>query len=150
MEEVIFTEDQIATVEAAAEAMIPGDEFDEGVLEMSPGHVIATRARYQADIAQAYLKGLKGMEESARIMCGESARFVDLSMEDRTRILKAMWRDAAPGEIWHGFSSKKFYVTLRNDVCFIYMTDPEVCSRIGFLGKSALEGGYPDYDQPQS
>lgn len=150
MKETMFTDDQIATIDAAAEAIIPGDEFDGGVIELNPGYVIATRVRYQEDIADLYLKGLKGIEDSVAIMFGKERKFADLSLEERSRILKAMRRGVAPGAGWRDVSSQKFYTTLRSDVCFIYMTDPEVCQRIGFPGESTLKGGYPDYAEPQS
>ena len=149
MKETVFTDDQIAMVEALAEAIIPGDETGGGVADLSPGYVIATRVRYQPEIADIYLKGLKGVEDSVAIMFGTGRKLTDLSIEERSRLLQAMRRDVAPGAAWRNVSSQKFYLTLRSDVCFIYTTDPEVCKRIGFLGRSALEGGYPDFADPQ-
>lgn len=149
MKEVIFTDNQIATLAAAAEAIIPGDEFDGGVAALSPGHAIATRVRYQEHIASLYLKGLKGLDDSVAIMFWGGRKFADLRLVERRRVLQAIRRGAAPGAGWREVSSQSFYNTFRADVCFVYMTDPEVCQRIGFPGESTARGGYPDYAQRQ-
>ena len=150
MNETILTDDQIATLAAAADAIIPGDDFDEGVAPLGPGHVIATRVRYQPQVADLYVKGLRGIADSVGIMFGPGRRFADLSLVERARVLEAMRRGVAPGAGWREVSSHGFYLTLRADVCFVYTTDPEVCRRIGFPGESTARGGYPDYAQPQS
>lgn len=150
MSEVIFSEDQIAVIQAAAEAMIPADEYDGGAGELSPGYVVATRVRYQPPVAALYLKGLKGIDDSVEIMFGDGRKFADLDIEERTRVLNAIRSGAAPGRTWQDFSSQKFWGQLRQDVFFIYMTDPEVCQRIGFGGESTEKGGYPDQAEPQS
>lgn len=149
MSEVIFTEDQIAVVQAAAEAMIPADEYDGGAGELSPGYVVATRVRYQPPIAAMYLKGLKGIEDSVGIMIGDGRKFADLTVDGRTRVLNAIRRGSAPGKTWEDFSSQKFWGQLRQDIFFIYMTDPVVCERIGFGGESTEKGGYPDQAERQ-
>ena len=43
-----------------------------------------------------------------------------------------------------------FFKQLRMDVCALYLSDPGVWARIGFPGPSSAQGGYPDFDRPQS
>jgi hypothetical protein len=43
-----------------------------------------------------------------------------------------------------------FFRQLRADVCALYLSDPAVWARIGFPGPSTAQGGYPDFDQPES
>jgi hypothetical protein len=148
MSEPILTEEHVASIAAAAEAIIPADAFDGGVAPLDPGPVIATRARYQAQVARLYTAGLAALEQSVSIMF-PGRRFVDLSLSERGRVLTAMRNGAAPGAAWRNISSQEFYRTLRTDVCFVYMTDPDVGRRLGFPGPSTSAGGYPDYDQPQ-
>lgn len=149
MSEPILTDEHVATIAAAAEAIIPADDFDGGVAPLDPGPVIATRARYQAHVARLYARGLAALEQSVSIMF-PGRRFVGLSLAERGRVLTAMRNDAAPGAAWRDVSSQEFYRTLRGDVCFVYMTDPDVCRRIGFPGPSTSAGGHPDYDRPQA
>jgi hypothetical protein len=150
MTERILSEDQVAAIAAAAEAIIPADTGDPGVAPLGPGHVIGMRARYQPHVAEFYASGLEALEESVRIMFGPDRRFAELSLSDRARVLTALRRGSAPGAAWRDVSCRSFYAMLRADVCFVYLTDPDVSRRIGFPGESTSRGGYPDYDQPQA
>ena len=149
MSEPILSDEHVAAIAALAEAIIPADDFDGGVAPLDPGPVIATRARYQAAVAQLYTRGLAALEQSLSIMF-PGRRLPDLSLAERGRLLTAMRNGAAPGAAWREVSSQEFYRTLRGDVCFVYTTDPEVCRRIGFPGPSTSTGGYPDFDRPQA
>jgi Gluconate 2-dehydrogenase subunit 3 len=149
-EEVIFTEDQIDIIQAVAEIMLPADDFDGGAGELSPGYVVATRVRYQPPVADMYLKGFKGIQDSVDLIFGQGKKFVDLSPEEKTVILTAMQKGVIPGKGWEEVNPQKFWGAMRSDILFIYATDPDVCERIGFQGKSALEGGYSDFADPQS
>jgi hypothetical protein len=149
MSEAILSDRDVATIDAAAEAIIPGDDLDAGVAVLGPGHVIAMRVRYQAQMADLYARGLAALEQSVDIMF-PGRRFVDLSLAERGRVLTAMRHGAAPGAGWREVSSQEFYRTLRADVCFVYTTDPDVCRRIGFPGPSTATGGHADHDRPQA
>jgi hypothetical protein len=149
MSETILTDQHVAIIDAAAEAIIPADDFDAGVAPLGPGQVIATRVRYQAQAAQLYVRGLAALEQSVTIMF-PGRRFGDLSLAERGRVLTAMRNGAAPGAAWREVSSQDFYRALRGDICFVYTTDPEVCRRLGFPGPSTTAGGYPDHHRPQT
>jgi hypothetical protein len=58
----------------------------------------------------------------------------------QTHDLLGALRDQQPG----------FFKQLRADICALYLSDPGVWARIGFPGPSSAQGGYPDFDQPQS
>ena len=134
-------------------ALRPVKSILTGLSEMERGslHVRmpALRSPEFDAIGHSFNRMAAALEQSLSIMF-PGRRLTDLSLAERGRLLTAMRNGAAPGAAWRRMSSQEFYRTLRADVCFVYMTDPEVCRRIGFPGPSTSTGGYPDFDRPQA
>lgn len=62
-----------------------------------------------------------------------------LSVAEVQKLL-GLLREQAPG----------FLKQFRMEASAVYLSDPRVWARIGFPGPSTAEGGYPDFDQPQT
>jgi len=135
MSEISFSADDVATLSALANGVIPPDERDAGAAAVAAGPRIAERAR-QGLNGTLYVAGLKLASNLARQRFGREVN--GLSPAELHELISAL--DAA---------SPGFFRQLRGDVCALYMSDPGVWQRIGFPGPSTEAGGYPDFDQPQ-
>jgi hypothetical protein len=131
-----FTPDDIAALSALANGIIPPDERDGGAAAVAAGPRIAERAG-QGVNGLLYATGLRLASELAREKFGRVV--VELDPTELHQLLAAL--DAA---------SPAFFRQLRADVCAHYLSDAGVWQRIGFPGPSVENGGYPDFDQPQS
>ncbi len=132
----ILTPADVATLTALASGILPADARDAGASSVNAGPAIAERVR-QGAFASVYLTGLDLAAELARTTFGAAVSELN---EAQLHQLIAVLRDRAPA----------FFRQLRADVCARYLSDPAVWQRIGFPGPSSEQGGYPDFDQPQS
>lgn len=132
----ILTPADVATLTTLASGILPADARDAGAAAVNAGPAIAERVR-QGAFAGVYLTGLDLAAELARATFGCAVPELEpMQLHE----LIALLRDRSPA----------FYRQLRADVCARYLSDPAVWQRIGFPGPSAEQGGYPDFDQPQS
>ena len=128
--------DQIATLAALANGVIPPDEIDGGAAAVDAGPRLAEKINNGFNAA-LYLQGL---EIAATVTKEKYGRPVSqLNPEELHELIGAV-RDKLPG----------FFKQLRMDVSALYLSDPGVWQRIGFPGPSTASGGYPDFDQPQT
>ena len=135
MTEPLITLEDIATLAALANGILPADERDAGAASVHAGPGIAERMR-RSPYADVYVEGLKTAHELAR---ATFHRDVDeLNAEQMHELLAAL-----------SAQSPAFFRQLRADVCALYLSDAGVWQRIGFPGPSTDLGGYPDFDQPQ-
>jgi len=135
MSEISFSADDVATLSALANGIIPPDERDAGAAAVAAGPRIAERVR-QGVNGTLYVAGLKMASNLARQRFGREVN--GLSPAELHELISAL--DAA---------ASGFFRQFRGDVCALYMSDPGVWQRIGFPGPSTEAGGYPDFDQPQ-
>jgi gluconate 2-dehydrogenase subunit 3-like protein len=127
--------DQLSTLAALANGIIPPDESDAGAAEVNAAAKIAERIAGGVNAA-LYREGLALAESLAhenhhRAVC-------QLNAAEIHELLAAL-RDRLPA----------FFKQLRLDVSALYLSDPAVWQRIGFPGPSTASGGYPDFDQRQ-
>jgi hypothetical protein len=135
MSEPAVTLEDIGTLAALANGIIPADDRDAGAAMVHAGPGIAERMR-RSPSAQVYLDGL----EAARSLAHERfGRGICELHADAIRVLLDAIRDQSPA----------FFRLLRADVCALYLSDAGVWQRIGFPGPSSATGGHPDFDQPQ-
>jgi len=136
MSEPSITLDDIGTLAALAEGIIPADDRDGGAAMVHAGPSIAERMR-RSPSAHVYAMGLRAARALAHERFGRDVCKLDA---DAIRELLEAIRDESPG----------FFRLLRADVCALYLSDAGVLHRIGFPGPSSASGGYPDFDQPQA
>ena len=136
MNETRLSLDDIATLSALANGIIPADERDAGAAAVHAGPGIAERIHRGVN-GPLYAEGLQTAGGIAREKFGREVG--GLSSAEIHELLGALEKASPP-----------FFRQLRAEVCAIYMSDPAVWQRIGFPGPSTDAGGYPDFDQPQS
>jgi hypothetical protein len=134
--ETAFTLDDIATLAALANGIIPADARDAGAAVAHAGAGIAERARHGIN-GPLYAEGLMLTSALARKNFGRAPG--ELNAEEIRQLLDVLAQE-----------SPAFFRQLRADTCGLYMSDPAVWQRIGFPGASIDRGGYPDFDTPQS
>jgi Gluconate 2-dehydrogenase subunit 3 len=135
MTEPNITLQDIATLAALANGIIPADERDAGAALVHAGPGIAERMR-RSPYAAIYVDGLKAAHDLSQSRFGKMAHQITT---DQVHDLLAGLREESP----------LFFRQLRADVCALYLSDAAVWQRIGFPGAATDLGGYPDFDQPQ-
>ena len=131
-----LTPDQLATLTALANGIIPADELDAGASAVNAAPRLAEKIAAGVN-GPLYLKGLDLAQSRA-------TEKYNVALRDLTAVqlhdLLAQLRDTLPA----------FFKQLRMDVSALYLSDPDVWRRIGFPGPSTASGGYPDFAQPQT
>ncbi len=136
MSEPSISLDDIRTLAALANGIIPADDRDSGAAMVHAGPSIAERIR-RSPSANVYVDGLHAARALAHQRFGRDVHKLDA---DAIRELLDAIRDQSPA----------FFRLLRADTCALYLSDAGVSHRIGFPGPSSASGGYPDFDQPQA
>jgi hypothetical protein len=121
---------------ALANGIIPPDERDAGAAAVGAGPRLAEKLAVGTNAA-LYRAGLAAATALAQERFGREVSALDAA---QLHELLGLLRQQQPG----------FFKQLRLDVCSLYLSDPGVWQRIGFPGPSTAQGGYPDFDQPQS
>ena len=134
--ETSVTLQDVTALSALANGIIPADNRDAGAAAVHAGPGIAARMRL-SPYADIYVDGLKTASELAESNFG--CRISELNPGQMHELIAALSEQ-----------SPAFFRQLRADVCVFYLSDAGVWERIGFPGPSTDEGGYPDFDQPQS
>ena len=107
-----ITLQDIATLAALANGIIPADESDAGAAVVHAGPGIAERMR-RSPYAQVYVDGVKAAHEIARAKFDRAAH--DLDSAEMNDLLGTL-RDQSPA----------FFRQLRADVCALYLSDAGV------------------------
>jgi hypothetical protein len=123
-----------AALAALANGIIPADGRDAGAAAVDAGPRLAQKL---AAGSALYRSGLAEAEALARGRFGSGVAALDAGQMHE---LLGVLREQQPA----------FFRQLRMDVCSLYLSDPGVWERIGFPGPSTAQGGYPDFDQPQT
>lgn len=127
--------DDVTTLSALANGIVPADQRDAGAAAVHAGPSIASRMRF-SPYADIYVDGLGQACDLAESMF--SCKVSDLTAGQMHELIGALSEQ-----------SPAFFRQFRADVCVFYLSDPGVWQRIGFPGPSTDDGGYPDFDQPQ-
>jgi hypothetical protein len=131
-----LTPDQLATLTALADGIIPPDETDAGASSVNAAPRLAEKISAGINAA-LYLKGL----DLAQSLATEKYNLtIPHLTPTQLHDLLTVLRDTLPA----------FFKQLRMDVSALYLGDPDVWRRIGFPGPSTATGGHPDFDQPQT
>jgi hypothetical protein len=128
--------EEAAVLAALANGIIPADGRDAGAAAVAAGPRLAAQVAAGVNAAP-YRAGLAAAGGLAREMFGRAVP--ELSAAQAHELLGAL-RERQPA----------FFRQLRADVCALYLSDPAVWARVGFPGPSTAQGGYPDFDRPQS
>ena len=130
-----LTPNQLATLTALANGVIPADDLDAGA---SAVNAAASPRR-------------KGRSRRQRPALSQRPRSCPIPRHRKVQLHYAQShvrptprpphppRDVLPA----------FFKQLRMDVSALYLSDPDVWRRIGFPGPSTAAGGHPDFAQPQ-
>ena len=121
---------------ALANGIIPADSRDEGAAAVRAGPRLAERLAAGTN-AGVYNQGVSAAVALAQARFGRELTGLDAA---EMHALLGELRQREPA----------FFRQLRLDVCALYLSDPSVWERIGFPGPSTAQGGYPDFDQPQT
>jgi hypothetical protein len=135
MHETPVTLQDITTLAALANGIVPADDHDAGAAAVHAGPSIAARMR-TSPYADVYIDGLKAAREISHSTFGRDVH--ELNAEQMHKLIGVLSEQ-----------SPEFFRQLRADVCVFYLSDAGVQQRIGFPGPSTDDGGYPDFDQPQ-
>lgn len=130
------TADDRAVLAVLANGVIPADGRDAGAAAVDAGPRLAEKLAAGVSVP-LYRAGLEAAAALARAKFGRAVEALDAAQVHE--LLDAL-RAQQPA----------FFRQLRADVCALYLSDPGVWRRIGFPGPSTAQGGYPDFDQPQS
>jgi hypothetical protein len=128
--------EEAAVLAALANGIIPADARDAGAAAVSAGARLAEKLAAGVN-TPLYRSGLAAATAIAQTRFGRA--IIDLDVAQMHELLEVL-REQQAG----------FFKQLRMDVCALYLSDPEVWARIGFPGPSTAQGGYPDFDQPQT
>ncbi|MDB6035698.1 MAG: betaine-aldehyde dehydrogenase [Verrucomicrobiales bacterium] len=131
-----LTSTQLATLAALANGIIPPDHRDDGAASVEAASRLAARIQAGTNAA-LYLQGIQTAEALALKLHG---RILSELTPSQVHPLLGALQDQIPA----------FFKQLRIDVSALYLSSPDVWQRVGFPGPSALSGGYPDFDQPQT
>ena len=128
--------EEAAILAALANGIIPADARDAGAAAVSAGPRLAEKLAAGVNTA-LYRAGLAAATTLAQTQFRRAISDLDVAQMHE---LLGLLREQQPA----------FFKQLRMDVCALYLSDPEVWGRIDFPGPSTAQGGYPDFDQPQT
>ena len=107
-----FTADEMETLSAICEQIIPADEdpgaVDVGVPIFIDRQLTGPYRRFQ----EMYRRGLAGVEDSSQTMFGK--RFAALSWSNQTALLKALESGKPAGQAWKTRSAAAFFDMVRD------------------------------------
>jgi hypothetical protein len=87
---------------------------------------------------EAYRRGLRGLNESARAMFGMA--FYELDASGQDAVLLAVQRDEAQGQTWQTVPARRFFEELLAELTEGYYSDPLTQEEIGYVGFADAHG----------
>lgn len=88
--------------------------------------------------ADAYRRGLAGLDESAEAAFGASFGALDGARQDE--VLRAVQRGTAPGPTWRSLPAARFFEELLAELVECYYSDPLAQEDIGYAGMADARG----------
>ena len=88
--------------------------------------------------AEAYRRGLRGVDDCARASFGAPFAALDGGRQDE--VLRAVQRGEASGEAWEGLPAERFFEELLAEVAECYYSHPLAQEEIGYAGFADASG----------
>lgn len=160
-----FDAQQRATLEALCERIIPQEHrpADKRVpiaaridQRCKGDHDQGYRFEDMPPTAEAWKRGLEGLDQTARALFGDAARFRDVDAAQQHEVLEVIRRGDPPGEVWQAMPAKRWWVFVAlRQVTGLYYAHPYAWDEIGFGGPAyprgyfALNFGNPEPWEPR-
>lgn len=148
-----FTRSELAALEAACARLIPQPDREQplnlaGEIDrrLAAGESNGWRYDRMPPDGEAYRRGLRGLDETARAMVNagsrpsEETRFTSLDASMQDAVLAAAQRGDAPGEAWKTMPSPRFFEELLAEIAEVYYSCPQAQDEIGFTGFADAHG----------
>jgi len=87
---------------------------------------------------EAHQSGLRGIEESARLMFGQS--LAELAVTEQDAVLEAVRTGQAPGKVWQQLPAQRYFTDLLTELCENYYSHPLTQEKIGYVGMADGRG----------
>lgn len=87
---------------------------------------------------QMYIKGLKGINESARLHF--QRKFIQLTNEQQLEILRSVQHGSAKGLVWQELPPQRFFEELLAEATEIFFSHPLVQDEMGYAGMADAKG----------
>jgi gluconate 2-dehydrogenase subunit 3-like protein len=160
-----FDADQRATLETLCECVVPqAHRPAEKRVPIAPRIDQRCKGNHGEDFrfedmppnAEAWTRGLRGLDETAAALFGQGVRFVDLDSAGQHAVLEAIRHGNPPGDVWRGLPAKRWWVFVAlRQITGVYYAHPYAWDEIGFGGPAyprgymALNFGYPEPWEPR-
>jgi hypothetical protein len=137
--------EEFATLAAACARLIPQD--DRVTRVDLPANIDWRLAEEKSDgwrydgmpsDGEAYRQGLRGLDESARVL--HRASFHELDGFRQDDVLAAVQRGTAPSSAWATLPQVRFFEELLAELCECYYSDPLSQEEIGYVGMADARG----------
>lgn len=148
-----FTRMELATLAAACARLIPQPDREQplhlaGEIDRRLAAGASNGWRYDSmpPDGEAYRRGLRGLDETARAMMNagsrrsEETRFESLSVPEQDAVLAAVQCGEAPGNIWETMPPARFFEELLAELAETYYSCPRAQDEIGFAGFADAHG----------
>ena len=136
-----FNPEEAELTDAMCEQIVPGDDapgaHDLLVVRFIDKQLVGTLSRFQSE----YRTGLIGVDQTSQSM--HRKRFIDLSFEQQTEIMKALESSKAPGDGWKNQSASGFFNLLRNHAIQGFYGSPRHGGNRNYGSYRMLELDYP-------
>ncbi len=87
---------------------------------------------------QMYIKGLKGINETARLQF--QRKFIQLTNEQQFEILLSVQHDSAKGALWQELPPQRFFEELLAETTEVFFSHPLVQDEMGYAGMADAMG----------
>ena len=105
---------------------------------LAEGRCDGWRYDVMPDDGEAYRRGLRGLNETARILFG--AAFRDLGEPEQDRVLGMVQREEAPGETWRTLRAGRVFEALLAEIVEVSYAHPLAQDEIGYAGMADATG----------
>ncbi len=140
-----FSAEEFALLQIICDRLIPQDEGTKSIdvaggIDQRLSEQKSDGWRYDTMPAdgEAYKLGLKGVDESARILFKQ--RFERLSGDQQDQVLKAIQEGQVSGEIWRKLPANRFFEELLAEAVENYYSHPLAQEEIGYVGMADTPG----------
>ncbi len=140
-----FDARDFATLRAACARLIPQPEREHaidlaGALDerLADGRCDGWRYDQMPPDGEAHRRGLRGLDESAQLMCNASFQQLDAAQQDE--VLRAVQRGEAGGATWEKLPAHRFFEELLAELTEIYYSHPLAKEEIGDASMADAHG----------
>ena len=140
-----FDAEEMLTLRAACARLIPQDDRAEQVdvargIDQRLADNLSDGWRYHSmpPDAEAYRRGLRGLDEAARELF--TRPFRELDGEQRDAVLLTLQHGTAPGATWQTLPPSRFFEELLVEVTASFYAHPSAQEEIGYVGMADAHG----------